>query len=341
MPAVIGFGDPQSTVKLVSSVFVPRNVMSVVAVSLDPMLARVPHAPGQPRMVWRTTYDNAETAEALAALVEYLESGVGQRVRVAVVRRKVPASAAFAERLFATLRFNGKSALDKGSDYVESSFDDEVDLPAIATAVSRFQPSFVVSTDDNIFPMIEARWAQAILRRPYYLSNVNFSADLLAFLRRDTHLRSRVLGMTSVSSTLSNVRFVQHFNETFAQPITRAWAPNSAYDAWYLIAYATYAIGLGPVSGPALAESVARLVPPGESIDVGTTGIFKAFENLGRGQNVDLNGSTGGLDFDLKTGSAWVDLAILCADAAGHEGVESGLVFDAKVNRLSGELRCD
>jgi serine/threonine-protein kinase len=340
VPAVIGFGDPRSTVKLVSSVFVPRNVLSVVTISLDPMLARVPHAAGQPRMVWRTTYDNSETAEALAALVAHFEPGVGKGVRVAVVRAKAPAFAAFAERLFAILRFNGKSALENGTDYLEASFTDVAELPAIAAEVAHFQPTFVVSTDNDVFAMIEDAWPKSA-RRPCYLSNANFDTDLLAFVRRDLRLRRRVFAMTSVSNTLSNARFTQHYNETFAEPITRAWAPNSSYDAWYLVGYATYAFGLKPVSGRTLAESVARLVPPGDPLDVGTTGILQAFADLAGGRNIDLNGSTGALDFDFKTGNAPVDLAVLCADRAGREGIESGLVFDAKGNRLSGGLRCD
>jgi branched-chain amino acid transport system substrate-binding protein len=65
---------------------------------------------------------------------------------------------------------------------------------------------------------------------------------------------------------------------------------------------------------------------------------------LRSGAHVDLNGATGPLDFDLDTGDAPVDLAILCvaANAGGDadETVESGLVYDATAGVLRGTMRC-
>lgn len=59
---------------------------------------------------------------------------------------------------------------------------------------------------------------------------------------------------------------------------------------------------------------------------------------------IDLTGATGKLDFDLATGEAPFDQAILCVgiDARGRasEGIESGLVYAADAKRLVGALRC-
>jgi hypothetical protein len=136
-----------------------------------------------------------------------------------------------------------------------------------------------------------------------------------------------------------------HYNEVFSDKVTRTISPNSAYDAFYLLAYASYALEPDEaVTGPALARSFSRLVPPGKSIDVGISGIFDAFAALHGGQNVDLNGATGSMDFDLTTGEAPFDQAILCAavDEKGraYDGIESGLVWSAKTRKLEGTMKC-
>ena len=65
---------------------------------------------------------------------------------------------------------------------------------------------------------------------------------------------------------------------------------------------------------------------------------------LASGGRVDLNGATGPLDFDLATGDARVDLAVLCVDvdargvASGNR--ESGLVFDATSGAFRGAMKC-
>ncbi len=121
--------------------------------------------------------------------------------------------------------------------------------------------------------------------------------------------------------------------------ITAATAPASAYDAFYLIAYASYALGDAPVTGTNLARAFQRLQPPGSPIPVGPSGILDALEALRSTGSVDLDGASGHLDFDLSTGESTVDLAVqsVGVDGDGHaQGVPSGIVFDASTKRLGG-----
>jgi hypothetical protein len=137
---------------------------------------------------------------------------------------------------------------------------------------------------------------------------------------------------------------VMHYNEVFREKITRTISPNSSYDAFYVLAYATHALADAPVTGTNLAAAMPRLLPPGKSIEVGPPGIFDAFTTLRGGQNVDLLGATGKLDFDLATGDPVVDQAILCVavdeNKRAFDSVESGLVYRASSARLEGTLRC-
>jgi hypothetical protein len=83
-------------------------------------------------------------------------------------------------------------------------------------------------------------------------------------------------------------------------------------------------------------------MPHGEPIDVGPNGIFDALNTLAAGENIDLNGATGRLDFDLESGEAPIDLAILCVkmEGDGADNVESGLTYDATAAVLRGAMRC-
>jgi hypothetical protein len=135
-----------------------------------------------------------------------------------------------------------------------------------------------------------------------------------------------------------------HYNQAFRENVTRTLSPNTAYDAFYVLAYAVYALGDQPVTGTSIAQAIGRLLPPGKAIEVGPSNIFEAFNTLRSGQNIDLVGASGSLDFDVTTGQAPTDDVILCvgADDKGNasDSVESGLVYDATASKLVGRLRC-
>jgi hypothetical protein len=171
------------------------------------------------------------------------------------------------------------------------------------------------------------------------------SKELLGFIGASPERRRRFFGVTPVASTVSNARFVTHYNEVFEDKITRTIDPNSPYDAFYLLAFATYAIPRGePVTGERLARAFGKLVPPGRPIDVGLAGIFDAYTALGQDASIDVTGATGNLDFDLATGESAFDQAILCVgvggDGAASDGIESGLVYSAALHKLLGAMHC-
>jgi branched-chain amino acid transport system substrate-binding protein len=165
---------------------------------------------------------------------------------------------------------------------------------------------------------------------------------VLAFAGKTAERRRRFFSVTSVSSTPANARVVARYSQVYSDDDTRTFSPNSSYDAFYLLAYAALALGEEPATGPALARAIARTLPPGRPIDVGPSGIFDALNTLAAGERIDLNGATGRLDFDMETGEAPVDLAVLCvrSDSNGIENVESGLVYDAREGALRGAMHC-
>jgi branched-chain amino acid transport system substrate-binding protein len=228
-----------------------------------------------------------------------------------------------------------------------ASPDARPDDQAIA-ALLAFRPDVVVfdSGDalmNRVFVPLETRWPERA-PRPLYAGALPLPAALFPFVGRSVARRRRFFGLTNVSTTTANARLVTHFNETFADKVTRTATPNGSYDAFYLLAYGVVALGDEPVTGPSLSRAIGRLLPPGKPVDVGPLAILDGLGALRGGANIDLEGTIGHLDFDPATGEAPVDMAILCVgvDRTGvaTEGIESGMVYDAHADKLVGELAC-
>ena len=224
-------------------------------------------------MLWRTTYDTGSIAKALSALVERLEAAAARStrqvgdspplLRVAFARARSRSVAA--EALMAALRFNGKSALDNDQLYREFTFDaanERAQYADVAARVAAFQPHVLVfAADGELLEDVERAWPSGLARRPYYVTETAIDPEIVAFLAKAPERRQRLFSVTSTSSTPPNARFVLHYNETFPEPITRTFAPNASYDAFYVAAYATFATDSETVDGPAIARSIRRLVP--------------------------------------------------------------------------------
>jgi ABC-type branched-subunit amino acid transport system substrate-binding protein len=354
VPAIIGFRTASELIDLAGSTFIPNDVLMMASLTTSPLIGTIPHRPGQPHLVWRTTWNSVQTAAALAAVVKnILEPELKGPIRVALVRTKAARLSVFSDTLFKELIFNGKSALANGTDYRELVFEEEparaeVDYATIATQLLAFAPHIVVYVGPDalvrgVIEPVEQRWPQASAHRPRWLAISPMAPPVFDLVAKDPTRRTRFLGVGEVSTTQNNARFVMHYNEVFGEHVVRAFAPNTSYDAFYLVAYASLAVGDQPVTGRSLAKAFGRLVPPGRPIDVGIADIFPAFTALRRGENIDFTGAAGQLDFDLTTGDAPFDQSILCVglDEAGHPtNVESGVVYEAATRTLKGTLRC-
>jgi hypothetical protein len=267
-------------------------------------------------------------------------------MRVATVRPRETTYTAFAEILFGSVVFNGKSALRNDSAYRELAYNSEnepVELARIAGELATFRPNIVVFVGSgSLVSAVEAALPRDAFR-PVYVTTGGFEPELFATLAHKPEWRRRVYGVSPDWTTAGNAHFVLHYNETFSEPIKSMSSPYVAYDAFYLLAYARYAILPAAESpkGPTLSGAFARFVGRANVIvDVGPAGVVTALNALRRGENVDLVGTTGSLDLDPQTGEPATDLAIICTDAneTGEVGVrESGLVFRARSSRLEGD----
>jgi len=360
--AVIGFKSGSEAIELSRDVFIPSRVF-VAAVNSSAQVTQVPQPRDEPRLVWRTSPASTLNAVPAARVVSDLleprlrKSGVvtdARPLRVVFARPKSQYGLSMAEAIGKALSFNGRSALANGDKFTQLVYDDPYssdahpDYAAVVDQLVALAPHVVIYADqeqlvDNVFAPVERGW-RASGYRPYWVGVTDLAGkEILAFLGKDADRRRRFLGVSAPETTPANVQLAMHYSSE-VEKITVNDTPAAAYDAAYLVAYAAYAAGDVPLTGSALGKAVARLIPPGEPIDVGPTHIFEAIDVLRRGGNVDLGGANTRLDFDVATGETAVDWVIQCAgiDTRGFASdvIESGVTFDATTGRLRGNLRC-
>ena len=143
----------------------------------------------------------------------------------------------------------------------------------------------------------------------YILADGGKAEETIALAKADESLLSRVEGTESDHKngqlfTAFSLRYQQRFS---APPgIYNA----NAYDAVYLVAYAMSTLPHDQaITGQQVAQAMARLVPDGAEIPAGPANINAARNMLAAGGDIDYDGVSGPLDFDLTTGEAGANVA--------------------------------
>ncbi len=349
VPAVIGFGKTKAVMALVPSLFNPTRTLAVVALNTSPILTGVPRASDGTRFMWRVTSDVEGSARTVAAFAErdvVPSLPRGKTLRVAVARSDNPGMLAVADSLVSHLRER------TGADITMARVDpdhSEEDEKKVASQVLSSRPQLVVLIGGatawvgNVIRQVEHDWPRGEPRPRYMTFSTGVLAQVTAIAAASPEARTRILAIDSPALVPANVSLALHYSETFT-PLTPENTFGPVYDAVYFLAYASIAVGNAPVTGESLSHALARLQPPGEPIAVGPTSILAATNALRAGKNIDLIGSTTTLDLDPATGDSAADAEIFCLKATpDRRGVEvrgSGVLFDAKTQRLKGKLDC-
>ena len=363
VPAVIGFDNSKEVIDLARSVFLPNGVLVLVTTNPSPFIAAIPQPEG-PRLVWRATVNAAHEAQQMASFVtDFFEPRIRERfgtqpktpIRILLARTDNSVGLGVSSALFTSLRFNGKSVMENGASFKEIVLPPKTENPsdfvASVDALIAFKPHLVLvyaarrDLTRAFYAQIEARWPRAETTRPYYfIKDYPHREDFLSFLSGDAALRHRVFGIMPPVNTPTNVKLVMHYNERAPTHVSLPESPSEPYDGVYVLAYAAFAAGDGPLTGASLSRAIARLVPPGPRVEVGPADVFDGFRVLRAGGNIDLVGAGTTLDFDLATGEPTSDLVLLCAHPASGGGAlrfdESGLRFDAHEKRIVGRIDC-
>jgi branched-chain amino acid transport system substrate-binding protein len=355
VPAVLGFSNGTEVEDIAGSLLIRRGVVAVASLTASPLITRLPQPSALPRMVWRTSYSVEAVGVATSAFLhEVIEPRLASKqveIRISLVRTDALGATSLGEALYRELVFNGKTAVENGDRYQElvlPSKPPAADVESVARALAARTPRIIVlfqgaSSIASLVPRVEAAWPNGEARPVYVVAGDSIEC-LTPFMGSSTERRRRVFGVSSISSQTANARFVMRFEALHPGEAKRAVNPGVTYDAFYALAYATFALGEARIDGPSIARAFARLVPPGRPIENGPTSVLDALAALARGESIDLAGASGSLDFDIATGDLASELALTCAsvDSSGRVSSESesGLVYNAGARRIEGTMRC-
>lgn len=358
VPAILGFGRSKEVLDLASRHFIPKGILALASNTAS-MLSSIPHETDQPRMVFRVTTHAEGTAQVKAAIVrEVIEPelrgpsgllGAAGTLKIAFLRSENASGTSHTDAMVTALE---KRRVATGSAHEELRpfiFEDSMarklslnDERSVQDVVA-YAPHVILDAGapHRVFVAVEQQWPARLPHRPRYLvsdSLVNGPMRSLALAHQTSS--SRLFGVNPSTESTAVRKFVVHYNGAFQDKLTVASATSAPYDAFYVLAYAAVSLGQTPITGTNLARAVKRLLPPGEPIDVGPSGIFPAFKELSAGRNIDLGGAQTSLDFDLETGDAACDYETYCFDRTTKQSVLSNLFYRARLGRLEGTWKC-
>lgn len=363
VPAIIGPAFSGTVIKVATDVTIPRKVLMISNSATSPFIT---HLANKNDLVWRTCPSDAVQSVAISLLMQsrvepdlrVTELKSSDTLRLAVVHKGDAYGTGMADALFDKLVFNGKSAAANGIAYKAIDYGDpskpdaEARYKNTVDQLIAFQPHVViiVGTSEGVvkvFGPLETAWPASIGFKPrYVLSDGCEIPELLGIIGSNAELRKRILGTVPGTTSKLLDRFASHYRSTFTDGTMPDQYTAAAYDATYVLAYATVAITPRnlPITGPNLVEGLKKLVPPGPQIDVGPESMNSAFDHLMNGENIDYNGASGPLDFDVTVGEAESDIQIWCADvdARGTASTfkNSGEFYDAITKKLAGSIAC-
>lgn len=379
---VIGPVDSQNVIQTATKVMLPNKILNILPTSAISALSDLPNPAAPTPLLWRASYSDAGIAGTIGEFVKQvlepqaIALGIvpaGQPVKVLILAEGSIVGLSAGQKTQAAITFNGKTAAENAAatppNFAFVNFGDQRDavnnpdpnakIASAIAAVYAFAPHIIIHTSaiigvTKIFIPLESLWPAGV-PRPLHVTGLSSwaSAPLTGYLAsppgKATGLRKRVFGVRGLSPALDpaivsnwTIRFKTAYPEFMNSNINPL--AYTVFDAAYLAAYSVAAVGSKPLTGPNAAQGLMQLLPPGAPIQASPDDISKALGILGSGQAIDLNGLSGNLNFDPKTGGVGVDTEIYCSSvdlsgtAVGFQS--SGFKWDHLTGTGSGTVAC-
>ncbi|MFT3774668.1 MAG: ABC transporter substrate-binding protein [Minicystis sp.] len=341
VPAIIGYAFSGNTISVATDVTIKSDTLliSPAATSNDITMLN------DKDLVWRTAPRDDFQASALAQYYKDVEDMAKARypmigsnpVKVAIIHHNDAYGAGLADVLQSKLSFNGMTATDQlNTNYKRFNYGDPgaPDLSIVANVVS-FAPHVVFlfgfnEGPETILTSIETAWKGMVPADQHYpmwvLSDGGQVPVLWETAITTEDLRTRVTGSVPGVNTgyaPYNTFRTAWYASSYAMGGTRS--PDTigtagAYDITYLLAYSAVAVGSNELTGPNMVKYGLRKMVPGMNVPqvtIGPGSIVNTFPKLAAGMAIDIEGTSGPLDFD-KFGEAPSDIQNLVR-AEGHE----------------------
>ena len=364
VPGIIGPVYSDTLVTVATDVTDPAGVLLITpsATATD-----ISELPGKDDLIWRTCPSDALQAQAMALVIEQtIAPEIAETpIKIANVHKGDSYGEGLGSALESALVFNGATAavnatngdyiaFDYGDPSAASDTDPTKEYAAAVTEVLSFLPHVIalVGTQEMItyiMQPIEAGWPSSAAYRPRYLLSDGAypRPELLQLVGTNADLRHRVLGTAPGTTSPAYTSFLSYYDSLVQDGTTPVLSTAATYDAAYLFAYATAAIGATPVTGANLVEGLKKIVVQGApQVPIGPAGITRALSLLTTPGEEEMKvvGTSGPLDYDTATGDPDGDIQVWCLsiDASGDATgfINSGEYYDAEKQTLIPPVTC-
>ncbi len=309
VPVIVGPAFSGIFLEVTTTVTVPAGVMTISGSATSEAITTIPDED----LAWRTIASDSFQSVAIADRVRDLREAAGGQLKVAAFGK----DDAYGKGLLFAVSEALESELGEdnyfGVLHPDTANDPNADIAtavgqaldanfADADVVLLLGTSEIVSVLQSYESILDADGSGAAPL--YILSDGGKIDETLALVTNDDTLRDRIEGTIA---SLENGAIFTGFKQRYAAEFgvdPGAFASN-AYDAAYLMAYAatTMRTAEQPVTGASLSSFVGRFTT-GRAINAGPSGLGEALTTLAAGADIDYEGASGLLAFDLSTGEA-------------------------------------
>jgi len=330
-----------------------------IAVACSDCVAPLPAGP----LAWRILPRLALEAPMAAWRVGQLESEIKAgpnppaQLKVAVFMVEGRAPDDYYAALTAKLRFNGKSVLENGANFLALQTDDPrvkaIDHAAVASQLVAFEPDVIVVVMGDDFSsfyldLIESKWPAGKRRPSYILTELNYGASMFLSSLDDPARRKRVSGTRPAVSPAFDAN-IESFSTRYL-PANNFQQPDGNYtgfESFYALALAVLAARTQLLlDGPHISAGFERLRG-------GTTLIDFRPDRLGLARNllanpnerIEVRGLWSELDWNASTRDFDNDVGMYCfvKDAGGGLTIkaDAGPRLSASTGIVTGAYSCD
>jgi ABC-type branched-subunit amino acid transport system substrate-binding protein len=287
-------------------------------------------------LVWRTAPPDVLQAKAIAGLIATrvepqvraeLTDGATAQLKLAVMHKSDSYGTGLETDIRGVVQINGVALSSTNPNYQPFNYGDpdsdgaglDARIDASVASVVTQAPHIViivgtVEAATKVLPKLEAAWKEPAYRPRYIVTDGVQAPELVTAAPGGSELAKRILGTVPGTQSTQYADFLQRYrsDSRFSTSSPDVFGTAGGYDATYMLAYSILAAGDQPLTGEILAQGFGKLVS-GDPIDLGSAdSLNKAFDIINQGGSININGASGPLDFDLKTGDATSDIQIWC-----------------------------
>lgn len=308
-------------------------------------------------LLWHILASGQDLAVAFPPLLAqtegYLAEPQSELLKVAMVEARTPFLSDMANTVYASLKWNGKSAVqnEKDGHFLRIRTDSSIEVanPDISRALLdllAFAPDVIIAISSAEFVSLLANYEvqrDPGLDKPFYLlSPYLFGRTDLRREVTDHGLVKHVLGVNFAAADDSSLydAYLSRLKRANSDVEFDLEGSENFYDATYFALYAIAAASTGPISGTSIAEGMRRLIDGPVSYDVGPEDIGKLVALLRRDPeaHVSLQGTMGPPDFDIETGARHGKPSIYCISTSDY--VQNAMTYDSDTGTLVGDPPC-